>query len=69
MIGGTLQGFFLGLFCFVAHLLAPDRLGEIAAVLVAMGSTVTIVGPQLRLAGRWSRSCRCTVVAADRARR
>ena len=44
LIGGTIQGFFLGLFCFVAIYWTPDIYGEIASVLVAMGSTVTIVG-------------------------
>ncbi len=44
LIGGAIQGFFLGLFCFVAIYWTPDVYGEIASVLVAMGSTVTIVG-------------------------
>ncbi|MGE0500476.1 MAG: putative bifunctional diguanylate cyclase/phosphodiesterase [Rhizobiaceae bacterium] len=44
LVGGTIQGFFLGLFSFVAIYWAPDKFGEIAAALVAMGSTVTIVG-------------------------
>ncbi|HTV68388.1 MAG TPA: EAL domain-containing protein [Rhizobiaceae bacterium] len=44
LIGGTVQGFFLGMFCFVAIWWAPDAYGEIASVSVAMGSTMTIVG-------------------------
>ncbi len=44
LLGGTIQGFFLGAFSFVAIYWTPDKFGEIAAALVAMGSTVTIVG-------------------------
>jgi diguanylate cyclase (GGDEF)-like protein len=44
LIGGTIQGFFLGMFCFVAIYVAPDTFGEIASCSVAMGSTMTIVG-------------------------
>ena len=44
LVGGTIQGFFLGMFSFVAIYWTPDKFGEIAAGLVAMGSTVTIVG-------------------------
>ncbi|MBX3578842.1 MAG: EAL domain-containing protein [Rhizobiaceae bacterium] len=44
LIGGTIQGFFLGLFCFVAIYVAPDTFAEIASCSVAMGSTMTIVG-------------------------
>ena len=44
LVGGTIQGFFLGLFCFVAIYWTPDIYGEIASVSVAMGSTTTIVG-------------------------
>ena len=44
LIGGTIQGFFLGLFCFVSLLWSRDLYAEIASVAVALGSTVTIVG-------------------------
>ena len=44
LLGGTIQGFFLGMFCFVAIWWEPDTFGEIASVSVAMGSTMTIVG-------------------------
>ncbi|MBX3530012.1 MAG: EAL domain-containing protein [Rhizobiaceae bacterium] len=44
LIGGTLQAFFMGMFAFVALVVKPDPFGELAAVAVIMGSTVTIVG-------------------------
>jgi diguanylate cyclase (GGDEF)-like protein len=44
LVGGTIQAFFMGLFCFVALVVKPDPFGELAAVAVVMGSTVTIVG-------------------------
>lgn len=44
LIGGTIQGFFLGMFCFVAIIWAPSTFAEVASISVAMGSTVTIVG-------------------------
>ena len=44
LVRGTIQGFCLGLFAFVAIYWSPDSYGELAAVGVAMGSTVTIAG-------------------------
>lgn len=44
LVGACVQGFFLGLFCFVSLLLVPDPFAEVASVSVAMGSTVAIVG-------------------------
>jgi len=44
LVGGTIQGFFLGLFAFLTIYWTPDKFGETAAALVCMGSTVTIVG-------------------------
>ncbi|WP_421914900.1 putative bifunctional diguanylate cyclase/phosphodiesterase [Mesorhizobium sp.] len=44
LIGGTIQAFFMGLFCFTSIYLKPDMFGESAAIAVIMGSTVTIVG-------------------------
>ncbi|MCC0037990.1 MAG: EAL domain-containing protein [Brucellaceae bacterium] len=44
LIGGTIQGFVAGLFAFVSLYWSPDIFGEIAAVSVLMGSTVTIAG-------------------------
>ena len=44
LVGGTLQAFFMGLFCFVSIYVRPDAFGESAAIAVIMGSTVTIVG-------------------------
>jgi diguanylate cyclase (GGDEF)-like protein len=44
LIGGTIQAFFMGVFAFVALVVKPDPFGELAAVAVIMGSTVTIVG-------------------------
>ncbi|MGY6708771.1 MAG: putative bifunctional diguanylate cyclase/phosphodiesterase [Rhizobiaceae bacterium] len=43
-IGGTIQGLAAGLFSFTAIYLAPDTFGEVAAVGVIIGSSVTIVG-------------------------
>ncbi len=44
LVGGVLQAFFMGLFCFFTIYLRPDAFGESAAIAVIMGSTVTIVG-------------------------
>ncbi len=44
LIGGTIQAAVLGIFAFVALYVRPDPFGEIAAVGVLMGSTITIVG-------------------------
>jgi len=44
LVGGTIQAFFMGLFCFVSIYVRPDAFGESAAIAVIMGSTVTIVG-------------------------
>ncbi|MGD9913324.1 MAG: putative bifunctional diguanylate cyclase/phosphodiesterase [Rhizobiaceae bacterium] len=44
LVGGTIQGFFLGMFSFTAIYWVPDMFGEAASIGVAMGSTVTIVG-------------------------
>lgn len=44
LVGGTIQAFFMGLFCFTSIYLIPDVFGESAAIAVIMGSTVTIVG-------------------------
>lgn len=44
LVGGTIQAFFMGLFCFFTIYLRPDSFGESAAIAVIMGSTVTIVG-------------------------
>jgi len=44
LVRGTLQAFVLGLFAFVALVVKPDAFGELAAVGVMMGSTITIVG-------------------------
>ncbi|WP_315919044.1 putative bifunctional diguanylate cyclase/phosphodiesterase [Mesorhizobium sp. SP-1A] len=44
LIGGTVQAFFMGLFCFVSIYFKPNVFGESAAIAVIMGSTVTIVG-------------------------
>ncbi|MCT7377729.1 putative bifunctional diguanylate cyclase/phosphodiesterase [Chelativorans salis] len=44
LIGGTIQAFFLGLFCFTAIFWKPDTFGEVGSIAVIMGSTVTIVG-------------------------
>jgi len=44
LIGGTIQAFLMGLFCFAGIYARPDAFGESAAIAVIMGSTVTIVG-------------------------
>lgn len=44
LVGGTIQAFFMGLFCFTSIYLIPNIFGENAAIAVIMGSTVTIVG-------------------------
>jgi diguanylate cyclase (GGDEF)-like protein len=44
LIGGTIQGLAAGLFSFTAIYLAPDPFGEVAAVGVIIGSSVTVVG-------------------------
>ncbi|MDW6024991.1 EAL domain-containing protein [Mesorhizobium sp. BAC0120] len=44
LIGGTIQGFFMGLFCFVAIYWVPDPYGEVASVSAAVASTITVVG-------------------------
>ncbi|OWK20285.1 hypothetical protein AJ88_32505 [Mesorhizobium amorphae CCBAU 01583] len=44
LVGGTIQAFFMGLFCLTTIYLIPDMFGESAAIAVIMGSTVTIVG-------------------------
>jgi diguanylate cyclase (GGDEF)-like protein len=44
LLGGAIQGFFLGLFCFVSLYWSRDLYAELASVAVALGSTVTIVG-------------------------
>ena len=43
-VGGTIQGLAAGFFSFTAIYLAPDNFGEVAAVGVIIGSSVTIVG-------------------------
>ena len=57
LVGGTIQGFFLGLFCFVAIYWTPDIYGEIASVWWRWArpspSSAATTAP-----GRWSRSCR-----------
>jgi diguanylate cyclase (GGDEF)-like protein len=44
LVGGTIQGVAAGLFSFTAIYLAPSPFGEVAAVGVIIGSSVTIVG-------------------------
>lgn len=44
IVAGTIQGFVVGLFAFVSIYLAPDVFGELAAISVAMGGTITIAG-------------------------
>jgi diguanylate cyclase (GGDEF)-like protein len=44
LIGGTIQAFFMGAFALTALYFVPDQFGELAAITVIMGSTVTIVG-------------------------
>ncbi len=44
LVGGTIQAFLMGLFCFTTIYWKPDVFGEIGAIAVVMGSTVTIVG-------------------------
>lgn len=44
LLRGGIQGFVLGAFCFSAIYSNPNDYGEIAAVSVALGSTVAIVG-------------------------
>lgn len=44
LVGGTIQGATLGLYCFVALFLRPDPLAEIAAICVTLASAVAIVG-------------------------
>ena len=57
LIGGAIQGFFLGLFCFVAIYWTPDVYGEIASVLGCDGLDRHHRRPQLRLQGNGCRSC------------
>lgn len=44
LVRGTIQAIVLGTFAFVTLVVKPDRFGELAAVGVMMGSTITIVG-------------------------
>jgi diguanylate cyclase (GGDEF)-like protein len=44
LFGGTIQAFFMGFFALTTLYLVPDTFGELAAITVIMGSTVTIVG-------------------------
>ena len=44
LVGGTLQAFFMGLFCLFTMYFQPNTFGEVAAIAVIMGSSVTIVG-------------------------
>lgn len=41
---GTIQGFCVGVFAFVALYVVPDSFGEIAAISVVLASTITIAG-------------------------
>ena len=42
LVGGTVQGFAVGMFGLVTTYAFPDTFGELAAVAVILGSTVTI---------------------------
>ena len=44
IIRGSVQAFSLGLFCFVAFIIARDHFAEIAAVSILFGSIVTVAG-------------------------
>ncbi len=44
IVGGAVQGACAGAFCFTSIVLIPDAFGELAAVAVIMGGSVTIVG-------------------------
>lgn len=44
LVGGAIQAALMGLFAIIALVVKPDPFGELAAISVIMGSTVTIVG-------------------------
>ncbi len=44
LVFGAIQGFFVGLFAFVSLYWAPDIFGEVAAISVVLGGTITIAG-------------------------